>query len=294
MKWIVLLLCILLNFTLALASGPGRDCICGTGIARTQDEADDNALLSLSKTVKATVNSSTRYSVSSTGRSVDESFSRVSSISTDLLITESQMEVSFDGQLFTVKRYIDKSRYVSDKMAEYKKWMDVAAGYLSQDSIRCKHVLNLVLGAYYMAYSVMDNELLECFLPSAKDFAGQAKEGARTVYESTLGYYSLCVQRREWWGIMAGINNSHLGYQLPGFEVLDEEGRWRLPNWLEDSNRNSTSPSPVYASPRLVSAHIYTKENRNPSYRFTYEILTDGYLSKLDVPDGWYFIPRKF
>ena len=293
MKWLLLIGCILINSALALASGPGRDCICGTGLARTQDEADDNALVSLSKALKAVVNSTARYSVSGSGRTVSETFSRVSSVSTDLLITESRMEVVFDGEYFTVKRYIDKPSFVSDKMAEYKKWMDVAAAYLSQDSIRCKHVINLVLGAYYMAYSVMDNELLTCLLPSAKDFAGQAKEGARTVYESTLGYYSVCLLRREWWGIVVGINNSHLGYQLPGFEVLDEEGRWRQPNWLQDSDLNQAIPSPIYASPRFTKALIHTKKNQNPPYRITYELLTNGYLSKLDVPADWYFVQRQ-
>lgn len=293
MKRLLLFICFVINFLNVEANSPNRECIYGIGIAKTQDEADNNALISLSKAIKAEVSSSSRYSVSSENGSVNETFNKVSTISTDILVTESKVSVSFDGDNYTVKRYINKDEYVAKKTEEYLSWMNVAAAYMSIDSIRCKHVVNIILGAYYMAYTIMDNSIMDALFQSADACKQQAKDGARYVYETTLGYYSLCVCRKEWWGVMVGINNSHLGYALPGFEILDEKGQWRQPNYLVDENSQEHTPSPIYKGTRITRAIIHAKEDKNPHYRLTYEILSNGFISKIDVPKEWYFIDKK-
>lgn len=274
----------------------GDGIIYGIGISSEQEAADNYALLSLSKAIKVNVSSVSTYKVTSdTKKETAEEYKKETNVSSDILLPGSSVIVAYDGENYTVYRYIDKNRYVSACMAEYGKWMSIAEAYSNPDSTKVKHADNIILGACYMAYKSLDTDIMSAISFESSVYKERALNMAKTRY--LRPYSGISRYTDTWHGIIICSTNYMCGWELPGVEILVEDNVWKEPNSITDlvtdngnyvtrgESQYSRQCKGYYASVSIEK----DRKNKKIPFRYTYEIVTDGILSKLNVEEEWYF-----
>jgi hypothetical protein len=260
-------------------------------------ETDDEALISLSKSVQVSISSEQTYSVSERRGKIKEEYDKISSVSSSInLVSVSNCEV-INGHYY---RYINKVKYVLDRNEEYFVNIQEIERLLSNTTrIREKHEINLILGYYYSAYCAMNDPLAIAFLGhTALDKANYAKTMAETLYRSRK-YGFLSTYWKEPSGYSIDVCS---GYDIPdtaqpadlfGFEYLNN-GKWENAFIYYDSILLSEG-NKSYDDSDETRNKICIVRSSTPvmRYRILYECKEEGRLMKISVPEDWYFADFK-
>lgn len=261
--------------------------VCGVGAT------DDEALVSLAKSIQVSISAEQTYRVSEYKNKIEEEFEKTTSVETSLMLEAISRCAVING---TYYRYIDKLSYVNEKEAEYFYNIERADKLLSNKTReREKHEVNLLLGHYYNAYSSMSDPLIVAFIgKKATNRANYAKACAETIYMSRR-YGWLSTHSKEAGGYSLVVTG---GYDIPetaqpadlyGFEY-SYNGIWsKATVYFDSENIVSDSDFNEYRN------KVCRVRSNTPimEYRILYESLIDGKLTKINVPDNWYFTSMK-
>ena len=257
-------------------------------------ETDEEALLSLSRSITAVAYSRTDYAVSDVDGKVKKEFNKESSVTSSVNLVAVSKCLRSNGLYY---RYINKNEYLADAEAEYHKYIKKAIDLYGTN---CKHEPNLILGCYYLAYCSIDNELSEILGGKKfKRLKDNAKEMARDAYlSSEYGWLVLeepnTSINRTFVKICGGnedFDNAQPA-NLFGFEY-ELDGVWVSSMFFMERAFCTENYS--------VTQNVGEKEYKMCSivgipkksyYRVLYETYEDGVYMKLDVPNDWYF--KKF
>lgn len=255
-----------------------EDYLYAKGMGATQEEADNAALVSFSKTLQSRITSRTEYAISEENGDITRSFSKNISIDNSMVGKNIEQYVEFENGIYTVYRFINKKKYLNDRLTIYNAYLSKAEEYKQCNS---SHKINFVLGAYYMAYDTIDDvimDVLNCDNNAMKN---------NIFMEAKKTYTFFC--RLETVENRRNFIKCNTGKPLYGFQYLTRYGEWRYPeSYFKDENFLVTmSNSPKDEEYRCC---MIRNSGAVSIFRKTYEIpLPNNGIGFINVPENWYF-----
>lgn len=296
-KLLLILSCLYCTLAYGQAFKHNPDYIWAVGSGNTLDEADRYALVELGRTIEANVRSTVRVSrhvvTDGRGRTVSqhEEYSSNSSIDTRVLVKRAKMRVQHRGSIVKVYRYINKKEYLAEHAKAYGKLLEYIGTFPKSPQGRD---INLLLGAYYRAFIIIDDPLLEILDESYTYKKEALKAKARKLYGTTC---SLSEYDPEHLGRVRV--NSQKRYCIFAFEYSGDDGKkWRTPIWFHADKLYANAYGYIDGDYNIVSKYTSCwvqrdfrepKSRTNMIYRILYEALEEGRTVRIDVPDDWYF-----
>lgn len=265
------------------------DYIYAVGVAKSQVEAENAALVSLAKKIGVKVSDFSYYSVTETNGKVSENYKKdIKSETSNYFTDEVETYVEAGRKNITVYKYVNVKEYVAKRQKIYNSCMSAI------DSIykRCtsiKHSKNLILGQYYLAYQALDTPLMDAYAKNNVQIKKKVFEKAQEAYrkESSFGFLTLLKKTdpRGYFVVMSGA----ITEGVHGIEYM-HNGQWTLPYYFYYST-SSMSPdgtNDAFSSEK-TSRCLLVSDNNKILARYLYEIKKDGQLYRLEVPENWYF-----
>lgn len=302
MKNIIYIIAIILNYNILIAQEfiDNNDYVYAEGYGNTIEEADKHALSLLANNIKVNVKSFSEYYVKANGYDMQKSYSEKIITFTDIIIKDSQVEViKLSNDYYHVYRYINKKEYVNNRLNKIKKILDVHKKY--------GRTGNLILGEYYYAYCIYDDDLMELFYPQSitlkKELKNKAINLQKSVYveETSKLYFNVENDSFPLYGIdYQLINNECFDLNNFYFKVMGPYA-YKLnfeikvgDKWIKDyikSIGNDSSPLYCVKCNLSLPRNIFYKSDKLLEYRVIYEIIDDfNNRVKIDVPNDWYVI----
>ena len=254
--------------------------------------SDDEALVSLAKTIRASVSSESSHSVYESGKKFGETYSSESKVISSVELRGESLPAKIKGKWY---RYINKEEFIDARKRIVMEYLSLA------DSLRGsgkKHEQNLILGCYYLAYRAIDSDVMDALYDKNIDTKEYIIRMARESYKlnyAEYGYlaisYSVPSISKTYVSVGAGRLDGYLCQPAPlfGFEYY-ENGIWKTPNFfmkkvfnLDEGISNVDSDMEIHRSCAING--IKTQF----SYRLLHEEYDNGRYIKLNVPDWWYF-----
>lgn len=296
-KLILILSCLYCTLSYGQAFKHNPDYIWAVGSGNTLDEADRNALVELGRTIEAEVHSSVsikRHVVTDgRGRTISqrEEYSSNSTIDSRVLVKRAKMRVQHRAGSFTVYRYINRKEYLTEHAKAYGKLLDYIETLPQRPEGR---QINLLLGAYYRAFSIIDDPLLEILDESYTYKKEALKAKARKVYGTTCTLHEFDRQNLGWISV-----NSKERRCIYAFEYSGDGGqKWRTPISFRADKSDSSGDGRMDGDYDIVSKYTLCwvqrdfrepKTRKDMIYRILYEAQEEGRTVRIDVPDDWYF-----
>lgn len=251
------------------------DYVYGSGVT------DSAAVASLSMSIGVKVENEISYTIVEENRQISSKFVKNSGMNFSRFLNGTKSY--YDNGIYY--RYINKKEYINERLVFCKEFEQKAEEI---DNLQVKHKLNLVLGYYYRAYSMLDDSL---FIALTNNTYNSWKESLKHKAESTYtsgDYGNLFFNEKGVNGYWVVSNKSFKSVGLPvclfAFEY-ENNGEWAVPSSYE---RFSDIKQYAFSTPNddkfFDRCFIRSKINAI-NYRFIYE---DEY-GKIDVPDEWYF-----
>ena len=257
--------------------------IYGIGVADTQSQADEEALLSFSRKLQTKVTSVVTYNVSEEDGNVEESFQKSIKIDNSVIINNVEQIVRFENGCYTVYRYVNRHQYCNERMNIYRSYLEKIPKYEQSDYA---HKINFILGAYYLAYKAIDDVLMDIINPNNNSLKDFLFEKAKDAYGSILPRLEFI--ENDWELIGANI-----GLPLYGFQYLTRTGLWKIPEIFFGHYRDKTTATSVPKN-NNYKYFMVRYGNINLETRLTYEVLTeDNGIIVLNVPNNWYFYKKR-
>lgn len=186
-----------------------------------------------------------------------------------------------DSNATVEKEYIEK---ILSECLSYEKKAE------EYDSLQVKHRINLVLGSYYRAYSVLDDQT---FITATKGEYEAKKDSlrgrAQEIYISGL-YGDLFLNEKECDGYWLVSNRGSKSVGIPAwlfaFEYLDSDsGLWTAPERFRLFGIDCETGVSTPGDGRNFDRAFVRSQTPAIYYRFIYE----DEKGKIDVPEEWYF-----
>jgi len=244
-------------------------------------QTDSAAVASLSMSIGVKVENEVSYNIVEEGKQVTTKFFKNSGMSSSRFLNG--IKTYYDNGIYY--RYINKKEYINNKIALCEEYESKADMY---DSMQIKHRINLTLGYYYKAYTMLNDALFIALTGNRYDsWKETLKLKAKSIYKSgDYGELFLNEKVPNGYGIVTNRSSKSVGMPscLFAFEYLDS-GVWKTPYYFKQFGENSGYN---YSSPndKIYFDKCYINSKTNAiSYRYIYE---DEY-GKINVPDEWYF-----
>lgn len=266
------------------------DEIYGIGISKDIQEADLMAIENLSKSIKSEVSCKERLEVEVNHGKKSEKYDKHVEASTKLIIRYSQQEVQFKNGKYVVKRSLDVDEYIVSKLTSFNGYIDDAASAMALD---CPNRLNIALGNYYKAYSIINDDVFIACYDDAYDLMNSVIEKAKDIYSHfcflikyDCGDEHYSVEGKLLHVYLSGIDEQERnGVQLYDFEYFDGES-WIIPHIF-------FSEPCMHRYERMIKRSCLIKDcGKEIKYRPIYEIFSEGHIIRINVPENWYFEDR--
>ena len=281
----------------------------GVGVSYNEESADSVAMLSLSRTIRTRVVNESEHVISENNGSSDDRFKKRTALysTVEILGAKKHVEIDPDGR-YVVYRYIDKERYVGERIEQYSHYMEMGNSLNVRvvfDTL--KHRKNLLLGCYYRAYeAVSDTTGLFSLLygrERAEVLAGLAMESLMNAYYN--GWEYIYVDEQDGMRTEDGARLVH-GYssilitdKLYAFEYFDGVS-WSVPPFLFESagdyhlNMKSSWSVGEQDYERALIQFSPSRDSRGIfvplEYRWLFEEKINGVYVKIDVPERFYYL----
>lgn len=265
------------------------DFVYAKGVAKTQIDAENAALLSLSNTIGAKVTNVTSYSVTERNGSKTESYRKDIGVNSSITLgDEVDTYVETQGRKYIVYKYINKREYINRQKQIYKRCLALKDS-IYRNCTEIKHSKNLMLGQYYFAYMALNTPIMDAYSPGNIELKDKLLKEIKECYvkDGRFGFMSLYQDKdpRGYYARMLGQRTKG----VYGFEYL-YEGKWVMPQYYyfsvsllkPDGTDDAFSHS---ITPRCLIVTTSCKIH----YRLLYEYQKDGELYRIDVPESWYF-----
>lgn len=276
------------------------DYVYAEGYGDTIEKADTNALNALSRNLKSHIISSYEYKSYKHNDERIEYYGNNIKIYSNLIIKESYQYVdTLFKSGYKVYRYINKKNYVSDRLKKIESILNIHKKY--------PRTLNLILGEYYYAYNILDDDLMELFYPKSKALKNELKRKAINLQNSVIIeetsklYFNVKNEEMPLYGVdyeiiknpCFDINNFYFrvigpyAYNL-NFEI-EVNGKW-IKNYIKSFGSDF---SPLYCinCDSSLPRNLNFISNKPLNFRITFEIIDyfDNKI-KVEVPNDWYVI----
>lgn len=259
------------------------DYVYGCASSRIEETASTNALVSFSNAVGVSVSSKISHTLVEHNGKVCEDYVKDVGINSSLYVEGIKKDIKYNNGVYTVYYYINKSEYISSRIGLYKKNVSIAEEY--EKNKYTPHVYNLMIGYMYLAYSAVDDSLLNTLYPQSVSLKKDLYQKIRSTYltlavrNGNAGKYWISKHQSSASNKLIIIDENRR--ILPGFEYYDFNGQWTQPIEFMDENGDCNNNKKT-ALRTLV-------DKTNNKFRFTYEMIVDGEFCKIDVPDEFYF-----
>lgn len=277
------------------------DYIYAEGRGRTLEEADKAALLALCNSIKSEIKTHIRYQVSSSDDIIRQRYTEDIQINSLVTIKDcGQYVEDFGITNFKVFRYINKKEYVESRLLK--------VNTLINESIKTFPYnvdINLKLGAYYYAYKILDDDLMDAFNYNNYEMKSLIKKNAIKLQKniqfeeipSVLYYVNLkkipFVGEINHYTDKPYFDNENIYLsvnKVPSFKFNFEY--WNGKFWSNKYERSFSNGDLNYASKfKLICTQKFPRNITVIKYRVTFETIgSDGQKIKINVPDDWYFV----
>lgn len=266
-----------------------NDYVYAKGVARTQVDAENAALISLANNIGIQVTNVSRYSVTEKEGKVSEEFEK--NIGTESSMSfgdEVQTYVEANRKNVIVYKYINVKAYVQRHKTAYDTHLK-AADSIYMNCGKIKHSKNLVLGHLYSAYLALDTPLMDVYSNKNVEFKERLMAKIKEYYsmDGSFGYLTL-IEKANVGGYYAKMTGNRTK-GLHGFEYL-HNGNWEIPVYFYYSLAPSNSEGTHDAySPKKTPRCLLESNSNKIHIRYLYECEKDGVLYKINVPENWYF-----
>ena len=302
MKNIIYILLLLINLNILKAQEfiINNNYVYGEGFGNTIEEADKNALNSLANSIKVNVQSYSEYNIHMNEYDVKKTYSERILTFTNIIIKDSHIKIiKTSDDCFKIYRYIDKKAYVEERL---NKINDIL--YKHKNYAR---TINLMLGEYYYAYKIYDDQLMALFYPQSIPKKEELKKKAInlqkciSVEETSKLYFNIRNESIPLYGIdyqsidneCFDLNNFYfrvIGPYAYGANIEIYIGNKWSKNYSK-SIENYSCPLYRVKCDLSLPRNKFSKSKNILLYRVTFEII-DDFNNKLEinVPNDWYFV----
>lgn len=248
------------------------------GVGKTQQEADNEALIAFAKSIQTKINSVTRYSVSDDGENIVKNYSKDVQMEIAAIFEDTGIYADLNDGVYTVYRFLDKDKFIREHLAIYNAYMERVKEYLvSKDA----HRINFLLGAYYLAYCGIDNVIMDVFNENNIGMKSYVIERAKQTYGQ--GYVLEFVKDKN------NLVKVNAGLPLYGFQYKNCYQQWVEPSCFFESSNNLIVVSNIPQNKWFKCCSIDNGSNEI-EVRTTYEVpMENNTVGIIDVPENWYF-----
>lgn len=248
------------------------------GVGKTQQEADNEALIAFAKSIQTKINSVTRYSVSDDGENIVKNYSKDVQMEIAAIFENTEIYVDFNNGVYTVYRFLNKDKFIKEHLEIYNAYMGRVKEYLvTKDA----HRINFLLGAYYLAYCGINNVIMDVFNENNSEMKSYVIERAKQTYGQ--GYALEFVKNRN------NLVKVNAGLPLYGFQYKNRYQKWVEPSRFFDSTNNLIVLSNIPQNKWFKCCSIDNCNNET-EVRTTYEVpMENDTVGIIDVPENWYF-----
>lgn len=256
--------------------------IYATGVGKTQSSADEEAILSFSRTLQTKVTSTVTFDAIDRNGVVEKTASKNIVLDNSVIAKNVKQIVRLDGDIYTVYRYINRRQYIEERLLSYNDYLDKAKRYRETEDA---HRLNFIIGAYYLAFHSIDDAIMDIINPDNGILKDYAMREAQREYSNA--------SRLEFMGDGKTLVKCNAGLPLYGFQYLGRDGRWRLPEayFTDTEFLVAESRSPENKDYRCC---LIKNGGDEIMTRKTYEVPTLNYgVAIINVPENWYFYKKR-
>lgn len=256
--------------------------IYAVGVGKTQSSADEEAILSFSRTLQTKVTSIVTFDAIERNGEVEKTATKNIVLDNSVIAKNVKQLVRLDGDVYTVYRYIDREQYIEERLSLYNDYLDKARRYRETEDA---HRLNFIIGAYYLAFQSIDDAIMDIINPDNGILKDYAMREAHREYSNA--------SRLEFMDNGRTLVKCNAGLPLYGFQYLGRDGQWRLPEtyFIDTDFLVEDSRSPENRDYRCC---LIKNGGNEVMTRKTYEIPSSNYgVAIINVPENWYFYKNR-
>lgn len=256
--------------------------IYAVGVGKTQSSADEEAILSFSRTLQTKVTSIVTFDAIERNGEVEKTATKNIVLDNSVIAKNVKQLVRLDGDVYTVYRYIDREQYIEERLSLYNDYLDKARRYRETEDA---HRLNFIIGAYYLAFQSIDDAIMDIINPDNGILKDYAMREAQREYSNA--------SRLEFMDNGRTLVKCNAGLPLYGFQYLGRDGQWRLPEayFIDTDFLVEDSRSPENRDYRCC---LIKNGGKEVMTRKTYEIPSSNYgIVIINVPENWYFYKKR-
>ena len=244
----------------------------GEGISNTIEDADKKALKDLAISLKAQIKASSIYRITDNNGEIKDFYTESINISSNLIIKDSYKYIDTVYNGYKVYRYINKKEYVESRLSIYNNIINTKVNY--------NNSLNLVLGEYFYAYKILDDDLMALFYHKTNDLKNNLKakiinlQKDINIEETTSLYFNIKKEDIPLYGKdyqnidnnNFDINHIYLLIKEPYAYNLDFE-YWDGEKWSNDYEKSLNNP---ISNLCRISCNDLIPRNKYTLYNFPY------------------------
>lgn len=260
----------------------GGSYIYAVGVGKTQSSADEEAILSFSRTLQTKVTSIVTFDAIDRNGEVEKTATKNVVLDNSVIAKNVKQLVKLDGDIYTVYRYIDREQYIEERVSLYNDYLAKARRYRETEDA---HRLNFIIGAYYLAFQSIDDAIMDIINPDNGILKDYAMREAQREYSNA--------SRLEFMGNGRSLVKCNTGLPLYGFQYLGRDGRWKLPEayFIDTDFLAEDSRTPENRNYRCC---LIKNGGKEVMTRKTYEIPALDYgIAIINVPENWYFYKNR-
>lgn len=282
-------LLIVIGMVMALVPVSAQEFIANEDYVYGMGVTDSAAVMALSTSISVSVKSEIKYSVEEQKKNISEDFSKKVELSTSIIVKNSRQYIDERGIYY---RYINKRAYIEAKKADYDKFSAMAA---SLDGSGVKHEINRILGCYYLAYESMDEPLIRAVYGNESEMLRNSiLDKAKRLYCGKI-YGYLVANEKAPGGYFVKVTggrrdmNEFEPANLFGFRYY-QNGEWKTPKYFYSSILIREGKFSNNDNEKIINKYVRIfSDTPYMPYRLTYEMLYNGELMVMPVPEEWYF-----
>lgn len=280
------------------------DYIYAEGRGLSIDEADKAALAALTNTIKVFVKTSSTYKVSDSNGKISRFYNQDVEVNSSMTLKDCKIYIDENfTNGYRVFRYLNKKEYVETRKR-------IVNELIKNNNVFPYNMdLNLLLGRYYYAYQILNDDLLSIFdyrneelKKSIKTLALNKQKEIR--FEETSGiFFDLNINEVPFCGKISDYTNkpyfdlkniyisiNKMTIYKFNFEYWDGE-RWSNAYEKSINRYNDLNYSTIF---KIKCAPKFSRNKFNLKnqikYRILFQTLDDlGNKIVIDVPDDWYY-----